>query len=89
MHPDIARRFASTDELDKYGHMLKIHIPEGSKHGMYIGHHSASPQEQEFLIKRGVKIHIHPEPEVHDLTDDDKISGFKKPMKIWHAKIEE
>lgn len=88
LHPDIARRFTSVmPDEDGYTHMLKIEIPKGSKHGMYVGHLSASPHEQEFLMQRGKRIHIHPEPEVHDLTDDDKISGFKKPLKIWHTRI--
>lgn len=60
-------------------HLLKIHIPEGSKHGSYIAHHADMQHENEFLINKGKKLHIHPEPEHHETSN----------TYIWHAKIVE
>ena len=81
--PDVAHDFASKSS-DGHDHMLKIHIPEGSRHGTYVATHSQVKSEHEFLLKRGLKIHIHPEPEIHPPVVG---KHFNTPLKIWHAKI--
>lgn len=79
--------------LDK--HMLKLKMDKGSTHGYYIGerpHLSEYHQENEFLVGRGKKIHIHPEPEIreHKKTNVDwngKPFHTTKRLHIWHGKI--
>jgi hypothetical protein len=77
LHPHIAGGYSRSAAKDpKAGnHILKIHIPKGSKHGAYIARHSEFPDEREFLLGRGKKFKIHPEPEKHGETH------------IWHAHI--
>jgi len=90
MHPAIAQEFAktiiSTDGKNREKHILKIKIPEGSKHGMYIGHMSSINSEHEFLLKRNKKLHVHPEPEKLSNEDHD---GHTIHHYIWHGHIVE
>ena len=46
-------------------HVLHIVAKKGSRHGAFIGHMSTHADEREFLVKRGKKIRIHPNPERH------------------------
>jgi hypothetical protein len=39
-------------------HTLKIDLPKGSSHGAYVDHVSMHPGENEFLLKKGIKIKI-------------------------------
>lgn len=100
LHPTMALEFAEHDgpstELDNEGnykrehHILKIKIPKGSEHGMYIGHMSNYPHEHEFLLKRNKKLHIHPEPEIHSyVKDHGEGEKIKKTVHIWHGHIVE
>lgn len=60
------------------GNIVKIHVPKGS-HGFYAPGLEGKPNsEHEFIIPRGAKLHIHPEP-----TDDVEGGSYK----IWHAKL--
>lgn len=45
-------------------HVLRIHLPEGH-HGFYIGQHSSSGQEHEFIMPRNTRLRIAEHPEVH------------------------
>ena len=77
-----------TDSEDK--HLIKIHIPAGSKHGVYIAPTSQLKSENEFLLNKGKKIHIHPEPEIHEhLGIKHPKTGELSKTYIWHAKIVE
>jgi len=58
-------------------HIIKIKIPEGSRHGAYIAGVSAYPEEDEFLIKPST-LHISNTPE---------IGGKHNNIFIHHAKI--
>lgn len=43
-------------------HVLHITAKKGSRHGAFIGHMSTHADEREFLVGRGKKILIHPNP---------------------------
>jgi hypothetical protein len=90
--PAVAHDFArhhETGEADNVRHILKLHIKKGSKHGRYLGSNSLSPHEHEFLIGRGKKIRIHPEPEIHEAKTYDNWTKKNKTHKIhiWHGEI--
>jgi len=53
-------KYENPKEDDKYViHTFKIRIPKGSKFGAHISHISEHPNEQEFLMKKGLNLHIH------------------------------
>lgn len=73
----------------KDGHIIKIHVPEGSA-GMY--HHdgnsssaAAYPHGKEFTMHKNAKLHIHPVPTT-DIIDRGKYTSPLN-LKIWHAKL--
>jgi hypothetical protein len=72
-----AEGFAKSTNTDK--HVLKIHVPAGHP-GAYIDHLSANKGEKEFLLPRGTKLKVHPNPEVHHDLYGDKIH-------TWNASI--
>ena len=67
-----ARHFARADDNSTHWdgsksftppkHILKIHVPKGH-HGAYVDHHSENPGEQEYILPRDTKLHIHHTPE--------------------------
>lgn len=60
------------------GDIVKIHVPKGS-HGYYAPGITGKPDsEHEFIIPRGAKLRVHPEP-----TEDAQGGKYK----IWHAKL--
>lgn len=65
-------------------HLLKIEIPKDSNHGTYVEKETYNKGEGEFLLKRGLKLHIHPKPEIQHKTGVNK---SKQTHYIWHAKI--
>lgn len=71
-------------------HMLKLKIPKGSKHGHYVGRNSTYGHgfgdlnhEHEFILGKGKRIKIHPEPEIHKKSD----TGITIHHHIWHGEI--
>lgn len=99
MHPTVALGFAHNEKhglKDEEGnpmtehHMLKIKIPKGSEHGMYVGHMSSFPHEHEFLMKRNKKLHVHPEPEIHHYTGLNYAGQkYTKKVHVWHGHMVE
>lgn len=93
LSPGIAHDFAKHDSNDESAdnvrHILKLNIDKGSKHGRYIGTKSMNPEEHEFLIGRGKKIRIHPEPEIHEAKTYDNWTKKNRTHKIhiWHGEI--
>lgn len=76
---ETAKFFASKpSEVTKPGaekHVLKLHIPQGTKGGS-IRHLATFADENEVLLHRGHNIEIHPNPTIdHDGTH------------VWHAKV--
>jgi len=69
----------SASEEDGARHVLKIHVPKGSK-AMSLKKHSFLPKEQEILLHRGHDIEIHHKPEIH--TDHKG-----RVTHIWHGKL--
>ena len=56
----------------KKGHILKLKIPAGSKHGVYTGEEDS----KKFLIRPGRQTRIHPEPEQHG------------DHQVWHGELQ-
>ena len=57
LNPQIAKKHALSPEEDvEEAHMMRIHIPKGSKHGTYIERHT--------------KIDMSTKPEIHKITHD-------------------
>lgn len=87
LHPHIADNFHTNGMGDMarsgVGHILKIKIPKGSRHGAYIDHVSANDEEKEFLINKGKTLKINPRPiKLHDDEGNHTHS-------IWHATLED
>lgn len=92
--PDVAMNFAKQDRKhhnNEYAagrvglydmvprNIIKIHVPKGAS-GAYMHHHYSSlPEENEVLINKGAKLHIHPVP-----TVEANQIGVKH---IWHARL--
>lgn len=76
---DTAKFFASRPGTNKAGtgekHVLKIHLPQGTKGGS-IKHLASFPEENEVLLHRGHNIEIHPHPTID-----------KDGTHVWHAKV--
>lgn len=99
MEPEVARQFVEkhydSDKDEFHSHFLKIKIPEGSRHGMYVGHHSSVSHENEFILDKNKRLHIHPEPEIHTIEQDKRDPEMgnyykvKHKQHIWHAHIVE
>lgn len=82
LHPKIAEYFGKRhDSNDGAINIVKIHVPKGSR-GAYIDHISLNQGEREFVLPRGSKLHIHPEPTV-TMTK----GSFPDKLHVWHAKL--
>lgn len=89
-----------TSHIDKEGithitrhvHLMKIHVPKGH-HGAYVGHSSVHPNEKEFILPRGTKLHIHHTPKTE--IEHGKVYNFGDGYKekthyhyhTWSARI--
>jgi len=93
--PRIDQKDKSFNTLQKdQNHVLKLKIEKGSKHGYYVGarkHLTNYHNEREFVLGRGKKIHIHPEPEIHTENRDwdypDGTHRVQHVTHIWHGRI--
>ena len=82
INPSNALSFAlPTDK--KEVHVLKIKIRKGQRVGGYLGDRSNIPGEQEYLIKSNQMLHIHPEPDRHEVKGND--GAVIKTVFIHHA----
>lgn len=77
-----AQGFSRPDD-NSNNHIIKIKIPKGSKHGVYIDgvsefgtHRYDNAAEKEFLLKRGLTLKLSKTPEVHDGR-----------VHVWHGEI--
>ncbi len=95
---NIAKEFthnSSNDDKVEHRHMIKIHVPKGH-HGAYVAHHSlvsadgpegqtkSGEHEREFILPRGTKLHVHPQPTVHYTKDKN---GKEVHYHVWNAKV--
>jgi hypothetical protein len=75
---------------DFHHHILKIHVPKG-QHGAYTAHHSYYPDEREYILPRGTKLHIHHKASTEMRHEEDSRNGKKEHehhhYHIWHARI--
>lgn len=60
---------------NKVDHVLKLHLPKGTKAGS-VKHFAAYENENEILLHRGHNIEIHPHPTID-----------KDGTHVWHARI--
>lgn len=67
------------DDKPREIHVLKINHDENQPTGLYIGEHSMFPNEQEYITKRGINLHLDKEPEIHTLNDGSKVH-------IWNTR---
>ena len=95
LNPHIAKSFALThrhaEDLDSTTgkhipqiHSMQIHIPEGSKHGSYVGHIVPATKEREFIIDKGKNFKIHKT----EMNVEKAPSGYDVAHYIHHATIE-
>lgn len=83
-----------TKEGQPAGHVIKIHVPEGS-HGMYTSPISEYPNEKELLLHRNAKLHIDPTPTKMTWgrwarppgKEDGDLEIIPHTLHIWHAKL--
>lgn len=75
MHPNDERHGIEYPESGEVRHILKIHVPKGSK-ATSLQSHSFCPEEKEILLHRGHDIEIHHKPEKLDPN-----------TYLWHGKI--
>ena len=80
-----AKRFSDhTNPENTHIHILKINVPEGSKHGAYIAQYSRyNKGEHEFLMKRNSVIKVDRVPEVHEITNGD----ITNKLHVWNAHV--
>ena len=83
-NPSNALSFASPTNNNEV-HVLKIKIRKGQRVGGYLGDRSNIPSEQEYLIKSNQMLHIHPEPDRHEVKRGDGSVG--STVFIHHAII--
>jgi hypothetical protein len=60
-------------------HVVHIDVPKGS-HGVYVAHHSQMPDEKEFILHPGARVHLHPEPTHVEEKDD----GWGDTTRTYH-----
>lgn len=65
-------------------HIMKFKFPEGMNAGAYVAGHAHHPTEYEFLTRRGMSVHLHPEPEIipYQRQNGKPVSG---KIHIWTA----
>lgn len=47
--------------------IMKIHVPGGYPHGVYLGNNSAHSDEFEYLFDKGQTFRLHPQPKIYPL----------------------
>lgn len=67
-------------------HIIHFRLKPGQK-GLYIGDHSSSPREKEFMLPRNLKVKLHPDPKVY--IGSGGLSGEPHKYHVWSADIEE
>ncbi len=77
----VARGFAKPDDTHTQKHIVSIHVPKGS-HGGYVEHHTGAPEEKEFVLHPGAKVHISHEP---TLKPDPHRTGMT--VHHWYGKL--
>lgn len=86
IHADTAKDFARLTKVDpvkgQERHVVHIDVPKGS-HGAYIAHHSQIPEEREFVLHPGARIHVDPTPHVQE----EKSFGERTTTYHWNAKL--
>lgn len=82
---EVAAKFAKLGLNDQH-HIIHMILKPG-QHGSYIGEHSSSGNENEFLLPRQSKIHITGK---HLLIPRNELfhgSILTRPLKIWEAHV--
>ncbi len=76
-------RAIKPDRDTEVRHIMKFKFPEGMNSGAYIDAISHHQSEMEFLTRRGMSVHLNPEPEVIPYRPDGGAS--KGRLHIWTA----
>jgi hypothetical protein len=77
-NPSVVDRFQHKD----HGHILKIHVPQGS-HGLFIHGYDKEWPQKEFVLPRDSKLHIHKTPTIGQI----KWRAEPENVHVWHAKL--
>jgi hypothetical protein len=85
--PNVADNFIKPIRIDdtEVSHVMKFKFPEGMNAGTYVGHISHHPSEYEFLTRRGMSVHLEPEPEIIPYRPAGHRGAAKGQLKIWTA----
>lgn len=67
-------------------HIIHFRLKPGQK-GLYVGDHSSTPREKEFLLPRNLKARIHPKPKVY--VGSGGLFGEPAKYHVWTADIED
>ena len=78
-HVPYKGRNRRTGDPKSVQHVLRIHLPEGH-HGFYIGQHSSSGQEHEFIMPRNTRLRIAEHPEVYHSARE-----YEPDTHVWDA----
>lgn len=74
-HSPINSDYKKNTKRSTADHVLKIHLPKGTKAGS-VKHFATFEKENEILLHRGHNIEIHPHPTID-----------KDGTHVWHARI--
>jgi hypothetical protein len=81
---DFAKPVRKEGESSGDEHVVHIDVPKGS-HGAYVAHHSAIPEEHEFILHPGARLHVDPLPShISERTDWD---GNRIKTHHWNARL--
>lgn len=79
-------RAIKPDRDTEVKHIMKFKFPEGMNAGAYIDSISHHQSELEFLTRRGMSVHLEPEPEIIPYKPESP-STTKGLAKIWTAHV--
>ena len=88
INPSVSERFSreiSPDPDTEVQHIMKFKFPQGMNAGAYVGHISKHPEEYEFLTRRGMSVHLDPNPEI--IPYRSRKGRPNSHAKIWTAHV--
>lgn len=79
LHPAVAESFSLNrrNKQDKHNHVIKIHVPKGAS-VLFLDKHITTGGENEVLLHPGVKLKVHPVPQI-------KKDSFGDTYHYWTA----
>ncbi len=81
---DFAKPVQKEGESSGDEHVVHIDVPKGS-HGAYVAHHSAIPEEHEFILHPGARLHVDPLPS--HISERTTFDGERIKTHHWNARL--